>query len=489
MDWKNKLVGLNFSAIVEYPKTIPFHPSERYPEYERSEIHPENGIYGAIRHVLYQTGLDKANFGTPEWNPFGNLIVPGQTVFIKPNTVRHYHTEGGDVLSIINHASVLRPILDYVVKALRGKGRIIIGDSQVIFGRFDKAYETSQIDQLLHWYRDQVSIPIECFDLRMVRGVRTYLYGKWGRKKVEHDPRGYRFVNLGSMSCFEGIDPNCLRIAIASYKNMIKHHSNGQHEYLFPQSVLDSDTIISIPKLKTHRRTAVTLGIKNFMGIPSWKDTLPHFMVGSVSEGGDQYINPSRRKKICTRLHDEIQSNPYVPVKFACALVKKIIWNSHKIVPFEDDIFEAMWYGNDTLWRTLLDLNRAVIFADRNGKIQDRPQRKFFGIIDGFIAGEKNGPVGVDAVPAGVVLAAFNPVTLDIVAATLMGFDLWKIPMIWKAIAGQDCTTGAPILFDGDPSQISVDVGKGKISFGEFKSKYNLKFEPHPAWKGHVERE
>lgn len=486
MTMNDRLVALDFLENKSYPDRVPFHPPENYPELGPGDTHPGNEVYAGVRNVLRLSGLDRDAYGTDRWNPLGDLIEPGMTVFIKPNTVRHYNTEGHDVLSIINHASVLRPILDYTVRALRGEGRIIIGDSQVIFGQFDKAYEAAQIDQLLDWYRDRTSIPIECFDLRMVRGVRTWMYGKWGRKRVEQDPRGYRFVDLGERSCFNGVDPTRLRIAIASYKNMVKHHSGGRHEYLFPKSVLDSDVVISIPKLKTHRRTGVTLAIKNFMGIPAWKDSLPHFITGSVQEGGDQYINPSLRKRICTRLHDEIQSNPLTPVKFACAVVKKIVWNSSMVVPFEDDIYEAMWPGNDTLWRTLIDLNRGVLYADREGKIQDTPQRKFFGIIDGIIAGERNGPVGVDPVPAGVLMAGSNPVVLDIAAATLMGHDIEKIPMIHRAIS----PNGSQLpLFEGSADDVIVALDGRTLSFEEFSRAYNLRFEPHPTWKGHVERD
>jgi len=490
MSLKDKKVAVNFSGVGTYFKEPPFHPPERYPEYDGTETQSGNSIYSNVRQVLYQAGLDEERFGTPEWNPFGVLIDPGMTVFIKPNTVRHYHMGGGDVLSIINHASVLRPVLDYTIKALKGEGRIIIGDSQVIFGRFEEAYEVAQIDQLLEWIRQQTNIEIECFDLRLVQGAKSWMHGRWAREKIEKDPRGYRFVDLGDKSCFKGIDPKRLRIAIASHKNMIKHHSNGKHEYLFPQSVLDSDVIINIPKLKTHRRTAVTLAIKNFMGIPAWKDTLPHFITGSAKEGGDQYIYPSIRKRVVLWLHDRIQSVPFVPIKFCFAVVKRLLWDTRKIVPFKDNISEAMWYGNDTLWRTLADLNRGVLYADREGVIRSTQQRRYFAIIDGFIAGEKDGPVSVDPVPAGVVMAGYNPVALDLVAATLMGFDVKKIPMIWNTFGGRDGLNGqAPSLFDGDESQVTINTGDEILSFHQFQEQHNLKFEPHPTWKGHVERD
>lgn len=490
MSLQNKKVSVNFCGVTRYFDQPPFHPPERYPEYEGPEIQEGNEIYKAVRQVLFQLGLDREHFGKKEWNPFGELVKPGMTVFIKPNTVRHFHVSGKDIHSIITHGSFLRPVLDYVVKALKGEGRIIIGDSQVLVGRFDEAYKIMQIDKLLEWYRGWCSIPIECFDMRLVQTVRTYMYGKWGREKVEKDPRGYRFVNLGDRSCFKDINPKKLRMAEASYKNTIKHHSGGKHEYLFPQSVLDSDVIINIAKLKTHRRTAVTLAIKGFMGIPAWKDSLPHFIVGAPEQGGDQYINRSIRKDIGTWLHDRVQSIPFIPIKFIFATAKWLLWNSSRIIPFKDNISEAMWYGNDTVWRTLLDLNRGVLYADREGKIGQTQQRGYLTLVDGIIAGENDGPVNVDPVPAGVVLAAHNPVAMDLAAASLMGFDVRKIPMIWNAFGGRDGLNGrAPVLFEGDESEVEVNTGDATLTYDQFLKMYNLKFEPHQSWKGHIERQ
>lgn len=161
--------------------------------------------------------------------------------------------------------------------------------------------------------------------MRTVRGAGSWMYGRWARPKVEQDPRGYQVVDLGNESYFKDIDPSRLRIAIASYKTMRKHHTETKHEYLFPDSVLQSDVIISLPKLKTHRRTAITLALKNFMGIPSLKDALPRFTVGAVSEGSDQYIHPSKRKDVVTFLHDQIQDNPFFPVKFVCPITKRLL--------------------------------------------------------------------------------------------------------------------------------------------------------------------
>jgi len=250
---------------------------------------------------------------------------------------------------------------------------------------------------------------------------------------------------------------------------------------LFPKSVLQSDTIISIPKLKTHRRTAVTLTLKGFVGLVAGKESLPHYMVGSPQEGGDEYLHPSIRKRLCSRLHDGVQSGRFVPLKLLLAVARRSVWSTRHVVPFKDDVTEAKWYGNDTLWRTLLDLYRAVFYADKNGRLCEVPQRNHFCLLDGIVAGERNGPVAPDPVAAGVLLAGLNPVAVDAVAASLMGFDVSAIPTIHNALAmlGQD---GA--FFD----RLEIIDNGVTLDVDAFLSQRNLDFVPHPQWQGHVER-
>ncbi|MHA1942186.1 MAG: DUF362 domain-containing protein, partial [Candidatus Hodarchaeales archaeon] len=252
MRLKNNNIAVAFLNSKKYPSVIPFDPPEHYPEYRGKSINPLNQLYAKIRDMLYRLGLDVENYNTQNWNPLKDIVKPGMTVFIKPNLVRHNHLKNKNIFSVIIHASILRPIMDYVTIALKNKGRIIIGESQAIFGQFNKAIEISQTKALYEWYRRQVSFPVECVDLRLNRAVRTWLYGKWGRIPVEEDPRGYQSIDLGKISCFRDVDPRQLRIGIASSRNMHKYHSNGQHEYVFPNSFLKSDVVINVSKLKTH---------------------------------------------------------------------------------------------------------------------------------------------------------------------------------------------------------------------------------------------
>ena len=485
MGLDNYKVAVTFTGLRGYPRTVPFHPPQKYPEYRGTQLDPQNQVYHYVRETLYRLGMDSDNFDTPAWNPLKEIIQPGMMVFIKPNTVRHFHIQGKEIFSVIIHASVLRPMLDYINIALNGRGRIIIGDAQVIFGHFDEAMAIAQIDELVKWYRQQTPVPIELFDLRIYRAVPSWVGGQRARAKVEQDPRGYQFVNLGRHSHFEGMDPKILRINIASHKDMKAHHGPGKHEYLFPKSVLQSDVVISIPKFKTHRRTAVTMALKNHMGLPAWKDSLPHFRLGSPKEGGDQYPNSSARKRFHTKLRDRVEASPYMLAKAIYSGIDRLVWHTRYIVPFKDNVNEGMWYGNDTLWRTLLDINRTLFYTDKDGNLRDTIQKGYLCMMDGIIGGEGDGPISCDPITPGVLMGGFNPVAFDTVGSTLMGFDIDRIPLVKR---GLEQPSDLP-LFCGTKESIRVVDGDESLGLAEFQQRRNLKFAPHPNWVGHLERQ
>ncbi len=467
------------TQLNDYCHAPPYHPPEAYPELGSTELDPQNQVYGCVRELLATLALDRENFGSTDWNPLGNVIRPGMTVFIKPNTVSHRHLTGQNIFSMITHASVIRPLLDYVRRALCDEGRIIIGDSQFLFADFDKAMVASGLKPLIDWYRTQTRLPIECLDLRNLKAVKTWAGGNWGREALPADPRGCRWIDLGRRSHFEGIDARKLRIAVAPPREMAERHGAGHHEYLLPQIVLDCDAIISIPKLKTHRRAAVSLGLKGLFGLVADKSGLPHYRKGSSDEGGDEYLHRSPRKRLASRMQDLVQSQRLVAMKAAAAALRNACWWTHHIVPFRDNVAEGMWHGNDTIWRTILDIHRAVFYADRQGRLRDRPQRASFCVLDGIIGGAGNGPLQPDPVHSGALLAAANPVALDAVAATLMGFDIRRIPTVREALRG----CGADF-----ESEIEVFEARGRRPLASFAQHVNLEFAAHPEWKGHCER-
>ena len=61
-----------------------------------------------------------------------------------------------------------------------------------------------------------------------------------------------------------------------------------------------ADVVISLPKMKTHKKTGVTLSIKNFVGITADKNYLPHHTWGSPKHGGDDYPDTSFKRQFET---------------------------------------------------------------------------------------------------------------------------------------------------------------------------------------------
>lgn len=94
---------------------------------------------------------------------------------------------------------------------------------------------------------------------------------------------------------------------------------------------------------------------------------------------------------------------------------------------------EGSWHGNDTIWRTCLDLNRALLYADANGQMRDVPQREEISIVDAVVAGQGEGPLAPDPLLTGAVFAVRNPAVGDFLGAHLLGFDTAKIPLLCHA--------------------------------------------------------
>jgi hypothetical protein len=80
-----------------------------------------------------------------------------------------------------------------------------------------------------------------------------------------------------------------------------------------------------------------------------------------------------------------------------------------------------------------LDLNKALLYADQDGLMHDTPQRRYLSVLDGVIAGDRNGPLQPHRVAAGVLAAGLDPVALDFAVTRVMGFDPVRIPVVHRA--------------------------------------------------------
>ncbi len=425
----------------EYPSEPPYHPGLAYPEYpfagQPGTVSSEpNCAYEAVRETFRVLGFDAANHGTANWNPLGHLVSPGQTVLLKPNWVRNFHELGKPCRSLITHGSILRAMLDYVSIALRGEGRVIFADSSQNDAVFAEILNQCGIPQIREFYGPRSGISIEVYDLRIeyVHKVDGVLVR---HDKLPGDPLGYAAVDLGARSMFESVAHKSVMFRGAEYSlsEMQQHHKPGCHEYPLCRTILQADTLINLPKLKTHKKAGVTLSLKNMIGINGNKNWLPHHTEGVPGEGGDQFNTDDAKNRLEHRLLVAFKEwFPFLgPLRRHVAGPVKALGRMAFGDTNVDRVRSGNWWGNDTIWRTCIDLKRILLYADKEGRLCDQPQRRYFTLIDGIIGGEGNGPLAPDDRACGVVIASGNPVVADAVATRLMGFDYRNIPIIYRA--------------------------------------------------------
>jgi hypothetical protein len=141
------------------------------------------------------------------------------------------------------------------------------------------------------------------------------------------------------------------------------------------------------------------------------------------------------------------------------------------------------WYGNDTVWRMVLDLNRILFYASPTGKVEPRRLRRYLSVVDAVIAGQGNGPVAADPFAAGMIIVGMNPVAVDAAATRIMGFDWTLVPTIRHGFTEHELPlVGFPwesvCLVSNDPglSREALDAGLRVYEF-----------VPHFGWKDHIE--
>ena len=94
-----------------YSNNPPYNPPDSYPEYQlEAGPDPTNEAYHLIRESFLLLGLDRKNYGKPEWNPLGHLIRPGETVLLKPNLIAHSQMYTDEWEHVITHDSLMNQI-------------------------------------------------------------------------------------------------------------------------------------------------------------------------------------------------------------------------------------------------------------------------------------------------------------------------------------------------------------------------------------------
>ena len=443
-------------------------------------------VYEAVRGALFALGLDAANFGSAAWNPLGELVAPGACVVLKPNFIRHWNPcADGTLESVITHGAVLRPLIDYARLAVGADGRVVVAEAPQHDCDFEAVRRAVGLDEMVAAHA-RAGSRVEVIDLR--RETVVYRDGVIvERCALPGDPAGYRMVDLGRHSHFHGsgLDPQRFRGADYDPGPTSEHHMGGKHEYLLSETVLSADLVINVPKLKTHKKTGVTLALKNLVGINGDKNLLPHHCVGAVDQGGDEFPGRGLADRLRSRATEVAR---HLLARGIGTRVVRAVRRAEDAARGQDFIRSGNWHGNQTTWRMCLDLNRCLYYSDADGAHFDAeaPVRRVLTLIDGVVAGEGEGPLAPRDRPLGVVLASLDPVALDLACIRLMGFDYEQLPKVREAMRA-DALRITAVRAPEDVRVIEALDGGQRFELELEALATAAVFEAHPGWRGRVE--
>lgn len=454
------------------------HNSNVAISYSQTISYKKENIYRMMSEAFRLLELDLEHYGTPEWNPLGGYVHPGDKVLIKPNLVMHSNPSGEGTECLYTQPEVVEAAIEFVLTALKGSGSIIVGDAPMQGCQFEELVKESGYESLIASYQKK-GIDI------VLRDFRNTVVEKRNGVVIEKELRRNESVtvDLGGASCFVGLSAERIKnMRVTDYDPQIlqEHHSTQKHEYLVAKEVLDADIVINMPKPKTHRKAGVTAALKNLVGINSSKEYLPHHTRQSRDILGDAF----QHKSLFLKFSDDYADQKCKAEKRHCykrALLYRYIGGLCRHIgqmKTQEKYSEGSWYGNDTIWRTILDLNKILQYADRDGNICEERQRRFLNIGDMVVSGEKDGPVRPSRKDTGIIIVGEDPCSFDEVVTALMGFDCGKIPTICRMRQ-----TEPKIYFSREYRIISNNSAwDGKEVFDIYKN-YNLGFVSNPGWE------
>jgi len=388
----------------------------------------------------------------------------GSSVLVKPNWVRH-NIKDSDHFCLTTHPTFILAVLDIILE--NKPKEVIIADAPIQGCIWDKLLPKEFYEHIQNKEKE-TGIPIKILDLR-----RKEFHGQ---ELIDNkrDISNYVLFDLKENSYLEPITSvkNKFRVTDYNPERLAKSHSKGKHQYCIAKEVFEADYIIALPKAKTHQKTGITGALKLLVGINGDKDFLPHHRVGGTGFGGDCYPGKNYILRLSEYILDQankrIGEKGYKEYKY----LSNILW---KLIKKGDEYsLGAAWYGNDTTWRMVLDLNLIAKYGKINGTLEDKPQRSIIYICDGIIGGQGDGPLHPDPLPLGIIMLSDNPAEMDYALALLMGFEPDKLPLIKNALE----------IF---PKNETVVLNRKEVNWETLKD-FSVKTIPPPGWRKYLDK-
>jgi len=389
-------------------------------ESEQSRTVPELSKFYDNRDLLihFITQVSK------NWLNENNLS--GKRVLLKPNWVRN-SWRPTDTICLRTNDNFILAALEVV---LIGKpSEVTIGDAPIQGCSWDKMITVAFLGEVRK-LSEMYNIPVKIKDFR-----RVTFNPALNKVDAELNPlSNYTIFDLGTNSYLEPITSkkkNLFRVTQYNPDRFIESHNPGVHKYCLTNDLFDSDVIISLPKIKTHQKAGITGALKNLVGLNGDKDYLPHHRLGGTDRGGDCYPGHNLLRHWAEIFQDKANRKIGKSIYWFWLRLSSVSWRLS--LPKNVHHLGAAWYGNDTTWRMVMDLNRIAYYGKKDGEIAKEPQRLIFSLCDGIIGGQGDGPLNPEPLPLGLISFSNDSALNDISMATLMGIDYKKLPLLVAA--------------------------------------------------------
>jgi uncharacterized protein (DUF362 family) len=369
--------------------------------------------------------------------------VNGKKILLKPNWVLHSRKKS-DELCMRTNDNFLLAALEIILE--KKPSKIIIGDAPIQGCYWEKVITPAFLDKIKN-ISARFAVPVEIKDFRR----RIYDPAKNNPVSERTPLSEYVIFDLGKDSFLEPISTNkknIFRVTNYNPDRLGESHSLGKHKYCITRELFDVDVVISLPKIKTHQKTGITGALKNLVGVNGDKDFLPHHRLGGTGFGGDCYPGKNYLRLWSELALDNANRNQGKFLFWYWMKISSVLWRLTKSTNLHN--ISAAWYGNDTSWRMVMDINKIALFGKADGRVSDQPQRTLFSLCDGIIGGQGNGPLKPEPLPLGIICFSNSSAITDICMAILMRFDFHKIPLLETAYDLSD-KNDVNLIFNGRP--------------------------------------
>lgn len=372
----------------------------------------ESYLYEAVKSLFFCKDTPPINF-------------TGKRVLVKPNLVKQNESPDDEICLFTNPnliLATLKVILEQKPKS------IVVGDAPIQDCHWEKMLHQDFYDKIQK-LSENYMVPISVRDFRkVVFDSSTNSFGVSKRKDSD-----YLIFDVGNRSLLEPITDKKIKFRVTNYDpdRMKRSHAKGMHRYCIAKEVFEADIVITMPKTKTHRMACLTNSLKILVGINGDKDYLPHHRIGSKIQGGDCYKSFSLYRTCSEWLLDFANRRRGKRIYAYARRLSDKLWQLSK--PNDEVSVNAGWYGNDTVWRMVMDLNLIALYGKIDGSLADIPQRIIYTLCDGIIGGQGSGPLQPEPLPLGILSFSNDPYLMDETMGLLFKLNIEKVPLLKEA--------------------------------------------------------